>query len=166
MSDPVPPRGLVARDQTEELSLQQTHGWGGAVMLNNSPRVSYSRELLEVARSLLNREPFGLSIVVSQTACEVATENALAAAFASRGVPELKEPLSKLLRSYSMTNDNVRRVYTALTGRGIGDAPFWPAFKRANQKRHDIVHNGAIAMKTEAEDAWQAAKMFLDYLGQ
>jgi hypothetical protein len=35
MSDPMPPKVVIARDPTEEMALQQMPGWGGGAVLNN-----------------------------------------------------------------------------------------------------------------------------------
>jgi hypothetical protein len=55
--------------------------------------------LLKTARRLFTDHDLRPSVVMAQTAIEVATENLLAAAFEARHVAELREPISGCLRA-------------------------------------------------------------------
>ncbi len=126
--------------------------------------VTYPQTLLATSKGLLDSGQFGISVVVAHMACEVSVERALSAAFASKGLQYLEDPVLDFLNGFNLGNDRNRKLYTALTGDQIEQQRFWPDFKASATRRNNIVHNGSIAEKVEAESSFNAASLFVAHL--
>jgi hypothetical protein len=163
---PCPACGHIGQDVTVGLTGVEAKGEVGTLGVTI---VDYPKILLQEADALLTRQQqYGLSIVVAHTACEVATERAFSRAFASRGVPDLEDPVTEFFISYNMGNDRVRRVYVALTGDLAGKTlpAWWSAFAESVQRRNRIVHRGERASQQEAMKSLNACAAFVDYLNR
>jgi len=99
-------------------------------------------------------------------ACEVSTERALSAAFASKGLQYLEDPVLDFLNGYNLANDRNRKLYTAFTGDHIDQQAFWPAFKESATRRNNIVHGGSLIGQVEAESSYHTASAFVSHLKQ
>jgi hypothetical protein len=80
--------------------------------------------LLTLSRKLIDDGEFGIAIVVAHMACEIATERTLSEAFAAKGIPYLEDSVTDLLSGYNLANPRIRKLYTALTGDDLANAPF------------------------------------------
>jgi hypothetical protein len=67
--------------------------------------VTYPQKLLAVCKSLIDDKQFEISVVVAHMACEISTERALSAAFASKGLQYLEDPILDFLNGYNLAND-------------------------------------------------------------
>lgn len=105
---------------------------------------------------------------MAQSAIEVATENVLALAFEAREIPGLKDPVMRLFRSYSLTNDSLYRVYHGLTGDDIKnrDEPLWRDFCRHVDRRNKVVHSGRLVSEEDAEDSVSIAERMVPHFAQ
>ena len=120
--------------------------------------VTYPQRLIAMARSLIDEGQFSFAVVVSHTACEIATERSLYEAFAAKGLQDLQDWVQSLNYGYNLANDRIRRLYTALTGDEIQkEQPFWSKFKKSADRRNRIVHKGVIVEKPDAEESYKAA---------
>jgi hypothetical protein len=128
--------------------------------------ITYPQKLLTECKDLIDRGQYGISVVVAHMACEVAAERALSAAFASKGLQHLEEPVLDFLNGYNLGNDRNRKLYTALTGDSIEQEPFWPAFKESSTRRNNVVHGSKIVDQAEADSSYQAARDFITHLKQ
>lgn len=128
--------------------------------------VTYPQILLATSKGLIDAGQFGISVVVAHMACEVSVERALSAAFASKGLQYLEEPVLDFLNGYNLGNDRNRKLYTALTGDQIEQEGFWADFKASAIRRNHIVHNSSVVGKTEAESSYSAASAFVAHLKQ
>lgn len=129
--------------------------------------ITYPQTLLGTARNLIDNHSnlYGIAIIVLHVACEIATDRALSDSFTKRAIQDLEDPVCKLFRGYNLNNDNIRNLYTALTGDDIQIQPFWQKFKESAIRRNEIVHNGRIVTdKVEAEASFDAVKAFLAHL--
>jgi len=127
---------------------------------------TYPQTLLATCESLINDGHYGISVVVAQVACEVSVERALSAAFKSKKLQYLEEPMLGFLNGYNLGNDRIRKLYTALTSDNIEHQSFWSAFKKSVVLRNKIAHNGKIASEQEARDSYKAASAFITHLNQ
>lgn len=126
--------------------------------------ITYPRRLLTLARKLIDDGEFGIAVVVAHVACEVATERTLTDAFAARGVSYLEDSVTELLSGYSLANDRIRKLYRALTGDQIEQAPFWAKFKASATRRNNVVHSSASVTKADANESHQAATDLVDHM--
>ena len=126
--------------------------------------VTYPRTLLSAASDLLHQGQYGISIVVSHMACEIAAERALSESFSSKGLAYLEEPVFAFLNGYNLAKDRNRKLYSALTGDEIHTQPFWQAFKESSTRRNDVMHKGVIVGVTEAEASLVAARLIIEHL--
>jgi len=129
--------------------------------------ITYPQSLLTLARSFIDEGHFQMATIVCHMACEIAAERALSAGFAAREIPDLEEPIEKLLNGYNMGgNDRLRKLYTALTKDEIQNEPFWAEYKASGERRNAIVHRGASVDKPAAEKSFAAATSFVGHLKQ
>ena len=129
--------------------------------------ITYPQSLLTLARSFINQGHFQMATIVCHMACEIAVERALSAGFVARGIPDLEEPIEKLLNGYNMGgNDRLRKLYTALTKDEIQNKPFWAEYKASAERRNAIIHCGASVDKPEAEKSFATATSFVTHLKQ
>jgi hypothetical protein len=120
--------------------------------------VTYPRRLLTLARKLIDDGEFAIAVVVAHMACEVATERTLSEAFAAKGISFLEDSISEFFTGYSLNNDRLRKLYTALTGDQIEQAPFWAKFRKLAKQRNAVVHSSsAVVTETEANESHQTA---------
>jgi hypothetical protein len=125
---------------------------------------TYPEVLLSVARSLIDASQHSVAVVVAHMACEVATERALGAAFAKRGLQDLEEAIGELLNGYNLANDKNTKLYNALTGQSIEQEAFWPEFKKSAKLRNHIMHAGQIATAAQAEATHRATSALVKHV--
>ena len=126
--------------------------------------IDYPARLLQEAQELIDQKKYGLAVIVAHMACEVRVQRSLSAAFKNRNIPEMEDPVVELLSGYNLGNQRIRKVYNALTGDLVQDAPFWSKFMESAKRRNDIVHNGKTATEAEARESLEAATAFVAHL--
>ena len=126
--------------------------------------ITYPQSLLNLAKIFMNQGHFSIAVVVAHMACEIASERAISAAFAARGIPELEDPVESFLNGYKLGNPRIRQLYTALTRDEIERNPFWEEFKASGDRRNAIIHRGATVDKTTAEKSLKAAHELVAHL--
>jgi hypothetical protein len=125
---------------------------------------TYPRTLLAIAHRLIDEGQFSIAVVVVHMACEVATEQRLSEAFARRGIKYLEDWCGNSMSGYSLANDRIRQLYTALTEDAVQNASFWEDFKMSAKKRNNIIHRGQIVTKVDAEESYRAGGRLLMHL--
>jgi hypothetical protein len=91
---------VVRRDMpisTEVLATQQANATVQLEVAEPLPRL-----LLTLARSLINEGRFSVAVVVVHMACEIATEQSLSDAFATRAVQYLEDWVRGRLNGYNL----------------------------------------------------------------
>jgi HEPN domain-containing protein len=124
----------------------------------------YHRFLLDTAQRLFESGHYAPAIVTAQMACEIATEQAISAAYRRRGIEDLDEPIGDLFQSLNLGNERLRRLYVALTHDPIHEQPFWQRFTEHATRRHRVIHRGQRASKNDAEASISAAAEFVEHL--
>ena len=160
---PCPRCGSVARTFTVEAGVGAYAVSGGSAVVSFS---TYPQQLITLAERLLRDNEFSMSVVVAHLAAEVAAGRKLTDAFVARGIPDLEEAVTALFSGSNLTNERIRKLYTALTGDDIGNEPFWSDFRSSAQLRNRIAHAGSIASQSEAERAIAAASAVIKHLGK
>ena len=128
--------------------------------------ITYPQHLLNFSSKLINDGQFSIAAIVCHMACEIATERTLSASFAKKGIEYLQESVLKLFSGYSLSNERLRRFYTALTGDEIQKQPFWREFDKLATRRNDILHRGKIIGKDDANKSLEVAHTFVAHLKQ
>jgi hypothetical protein len=128
--------------------------------------VTYPQTLLATSKGLIDGGQFGISVVVAHMACEVAVERALSAAFASKHLQYLEEPMLDFMNGYNLGSDRNRKLYAALTGDHIEQQEFWADFKASATRRNNIIHSSLVVGKVEAENSYRATTSFVAHLKQ
>lgn len=86
-------------------------------------------------------------------------------ALQSKGVWHLGDALDRFISSYSLTNNRVRALYTALTADDIGqNHALWQPHQTAGALRHRVAHRGAQIAPQQWEDAYQACEQLITHL--
>jgi hypothetical protein len=137
------------------------------VLASETPQLevlTYPEELLNFARKLIDDGQFSIAVVVCHIACEIATEHTLVESFAKKGIQYLQEPVLGLFSGYSLRNERLRQLYTALTGDQIQGESFWTKFDDSAKRRNCIVHGKLVVGKVEAEDSFKAAQDFVAHV--
>lgn len=130
---------------------------------------TYPQILLRIARILLDKNDdklCGVAILVTHTACEVATERSLSGSFAKKGIRYLEEPMTGFLNGYNLADDKLRNLYTSMTGDKIEEKPFWKKFVKSAIRRNRIVHEGLICNREEAEESFEAVNDIIAHLAE
>jgi hypothetical protein len=128
--------------------------------------IPYPQRLLGVAQELIKNGEYSISIVVAHIACEVAVDRVFAAAFKAKGIEYLEEAVEDLLPGNNLSNNKIRKLYTALTGDEIEKQPFWSRFCKSVTRRNEVSHNGATYEKPDAEASLAVAKEVVAHLKQ
>ena len=76
----------------------------------------------------------------------------------------LEESVRSFLPSYSLANDRIRRLYTALTTDDIESQPFWSDFKASAKRRNDAVHQGVRINLADAQLSCTLAEQLITHL--
>ena len=124
----------------------------------------YPSQLLEAASEMLLRERYEVCVVTAQMACEICTERVLRTYFVVREVAFLENPIGDLLPSYNLSNDRVRKVYTALTDDPVHQQFFWSEYKVVVSLRNKAVHAGARIQESQAQMVLRVAKLVVKHL--
>jgi hypothetical protein len=112
----------------------------------------YATYFLELAGKLIPEAKYDLAVIVAHTACELATAYVFATAFGGKHIQALEELLFRHNSGRSLSDERVRKVYTALTGDAIaGRQQLWQRFTDMANLRNRIIHGGATATKEDAE---------------
>ena len=126
--------------------------------------VTYPKILLRTAQRLSDEEQYSIAVVVAHMACEIATERSLGEAFRTRNIVDLEAVIEDMLSGYNLANERVRNLYVAMSGDKIHEQPFWVKFKKSARRRNDIMHGGATASKSDADESIQAASDLVAHL--
>ena len=124
----------------------------------------YPRELLSLAKKLIDQGEPSIAVVVAHTACEVATERKLSEAFAAISLDYVAAWLRDQLNGYNLANEKNRKLYVSLTGDDVHLTTFWSKFKKSAERRNNIIHEGLKVDKAAAEESYQAAQDLLLHL--
>ncbi len=126
--------------------------------------ITYPQKLLAFAKGLIDAGEFSIAVVVAHVACEVAADRSFTKAFAAKGIDYLEEPIGAFFSGSAISRGRNQRLYTALTGDGIQEEPFWPRYLTSVTRRNRIAHKGEIVGKTEAEESFAVATDFVAHL--
>src|SRR5688572_21125982 len=124
----------------------------------------FSENVLKLANDQFAKGEFSLAIILAQTACEVGAERVFTLTYQDKGIKDLGEEISGLLRSNNLTNGRVLKIFKVLTGKSPASEPFWPQLGKATELRNDVVHSGVKATKDQAEEAIEAATGLVKWL--
>jgi hypothetical protein len=125
---------------------------------------TYPQTLLATAHDLLEREQYGIAVVVAHMACEVAAERTMAEAFGTKSIEHLEAPILAFINGFNLATQRIRELYSALTGDQIQQQKFWQGFTDSSKLRNSIMHNGKIAVRQEAEASLAAATALIGHL--
>jgi HEPN domain-containing protein len=121
-------------------------------------------EFYALADDLVQRGECRFAVVAAQTACELYLEVAVTELLKAR----LQEPFTSLvpdlLQTFSMLDQRGPKVWRALTGQRIQDAPCWANYQRHVQRRNTIVHSGAEPTRDEALASVGAMMALFEYV--
>jgi hypothetical protein len=93
-------------------------------------------------KASFSQQPFAM-VVLAEVVCEAFTIWALEELFKKKKNEDLWEVLSAGSRSrryQDICNDDANKIYTALSGDPITQAPFWDQLKKHNKRRNALVH--------------------------
>lgn len=93
-------------------------------------------------KSSFSQQP-GLIVILAEVVCEAFTVWALEELFKSKQQGDLWEALAagkKKRRFQDICDDRVNRIYTAVSGDQITQAPFWEQLRNHNIRRNALVH--------------------------
>lgn len=124
----------------------------------------YTREFIETARDYFNKGEYSVTVLFAHTACEIASEQAFSRHFADHGLSAFEESISKLIPSFSMMDDRVRKLHTALSGKQIGEQSFWSQYTDSVRLRNKVIHEGKSVTRDEANNTLNVIKEFIEYL--
>ena len=105
------------------------------------------------------------SVVFAQIAAETVTDSVLTQLVATVEPPELRPwLLDWLARSSNPDNEQVRKLYAALTGVALHEQPWWSDYKAAYKLRNKVTHAGAHVSQEEALRAVASVQALVAFL--
>jgi HEPN domain-containing protein len=107
-------------------------------------------EFYELAEKLFHQGEHRFAVVAAQTACELYLEVAVTELLKARLEAPFDALIADLLGTFSMRDQRGPKVWEALTGERIQQAPCWANYERHVKRRNDIVHSGEEPTQEEA----------------
>ena len=128
--------------------------------------VRYPEVLLQTAKRLFDNNEYGVAVVVAHTACEVAVERVISQSLQQSNVSQIAEPVDKLINGYNLSNEKVRLLFDALTGKKIKKEKqqIWEKFRKSVTRRNRAVHAGTQPTRDEAEQSLFVTTEMIQYL--
>ena len=129
--------------------------------------VPLTKILMDDAGRLFDKKEYNVAVVVAQTACEIATEQAIRNGLMEKQLFDTHgEFLNGKRYAYTFTDNFINFLFELATGDRIdrGTSLFWPGLKEAVRLRNNIVHHGHRADVNSAASAIKAANALLEYL--
>ena len=124
-------------------------------------------------KSISSENP-ALTVVLAEVVCEAFTVWALGEIFKKKQVDGLWQVLSagsKIRRFQDICNEDVNKIYTALSGDQVTQAPFWQKLQRHNKRRNALVHPAltgptapAIPSLQEADESFKAVEDYIQHV--
>ena len=137
-----------------------TSGVAGSASL-----IYLENSLLGLAAKLVEEEQPSMAIVVAHVACEAAVTRCMTKLFATRGADDLAEPVLNLMNGHTLIGSDNRALYRALTGdEDLTKQSFWKPYQRSIEWRNQIVHNGRVYGRPDAEVCVKAATEFVAHV--
>ncbi|HEV7427756.1 MAG TPA: hypothetical protein VGQ46_15445 [Thermoanaerobaculia bacterium] len=126
--------------------------------------VTYPQALLEYAKALTAGDRPEIAVVVAHMAAEIAAERTFTEVFRQQNLEHLEEAVTEFFQSCNLANDRVRRLYVAMSGDRIEQAPFWGDFKTSSLRRNKIVHGGERCSVDAANESVAAVTALVEHL--
>ncbi len=137
--------------------------------------VRFQERILDAARYISTSptagDPaFAASVIIAQTACEVAAQRAVEFLIDARNLGSLGEAIECYVSKYSFTDDRrLQAMWTSLTSDAIQHAAFWARYKTHVKRRNSAAHrgldeDGQQMTKAKAEDSIEVAGLFLAHI--
>jgi len=124
-------------------------------------------------KSAFAQQP-ALMVILAEVVCEAFTAWALERLFEKKGVEDLWVVLSagsRIRRYQDICSDDAHKIYAALSGDQITQAPFWEKLKQHNKRRNALVHPGrsgatsaTIPSPDEAEESFKAVENYIQHV--
>ena len=116
-----------------------------------------------------------LMVILAEVVCEAFTVWALEELFKKKKVEDLWGVLSagksKMRRLQDIYNDDVNKMYTALSGDPITQASFWQKLQEHNTRRNALVHpdvnaptHATIPSPEEAAESFKAVEDYIQHV--
>jgi hypothetical protein len=115
-----------------------------------------------------------LMVVLAEVVCEAFTAWAFEELFKKKKVEDLWVVVSAgggIRRYQDICNDGANKIYTALSGDPITQAPFWQKLKQHNNRRNALVHPGhtgstsaTIPSSQEADESFKAVEDYIQHV--
>lgn len=122
------------------------------------------QNLLHAAQAEHDHGHYKEAVILAQTAVEIFTEKTLRYLYHARQIDYLKDAFEHLLINYNIGNTKVLRVYIALSGDNIAEAPFWSRFIDHTELRNDLVHEGKNASKDQSNQSLAAVAALFEHV--
>ena len=121
--------------------------------------------LLATARRHHEKEGYQESVVFSQIAAEIAADACLSRLIDRTESPTMKAWLKDQLKiNTNLANDNVRKMYSALSGDSIADAAWWSQYKEHTRLRNNVAHEGQPVSADLSERGLSVIRLLIDHL--
>lgn len=136
---------------------------GFEVFLEDQRRDS---ELLDRANDLVAQGHHDLAVIVAQTACEVLVADAMRAVARGHASDELYPWLLQRVGSYTLIDNQTRKLWNALSATSIQQEPWWSEYREHVRRRNQIVHEGQRVDVEAARASLAAARALFEYVEQ
>lgn len=143
---------------------QQPQGYFQSMPVPLMTLTPMSLHVLAQARLVAGQGQQQFAVVLAQAACELRTEDAFIELMRHRHNEALGDALLDFVSTTSLGNSRLRKVFTALTGDDPAQAPWWAAWIKSYNLRHDVAHAGAQVTSGQATTAIDSAADFIAHV--
>ena len=129
--------------------------------------ITYAQSFLDTAGDWIDgtvNELYSMAIIVCHAACEIATERAFDRAFGGLSNDSLETILRKRIERKNIDNEEVRKLFDALTGGDLASEPFWPRYMDSVERRNAVAHRAKLFTQDEARETHKAATALVNHL--
>jgi hypothetical protein len=125
----------------------------------------WSLQLIAYARQIQSAGQNPFAIVLGHAACEWATEDATARLLRRQGLADdIVEEIIGAFPTTSLTNRNLRGLFTKLTGSEPQKEKWWEPWLASRKVRHAIAHRGSTATPDAAVLALSITETCVRYI--
>lgn len=125
---------------------------------------TYEEQMIRKAGKMHGQGEYGLAVIASHIACEIAATRVFSKALATQQLTHLDDPLSDLLNGFNLATERNRNLFNAVTKCDIQNQSFWSSFKVSAALRNEIVHTIRVVKEAESESSVKAATEFVKFL--
>jgi hypothetical protein len=120
--------------------------------------------LLQRAKELQEQGVPGLAVVVAQSAVEVLVGQVISERLQAREIGGLREYIIGGIRTHSLNDNRLRKLWLELTGDEVIRTSGWPEYKAHLKRRNQVIHEGGDISADDARSSVAEAEAIIEHI--